>query len=252
MPERHVVAGHEVEVLRIGGDLGRPTIVLLHEALGCIDLWRDFPDRLADATGCPVVAWSRWGYGGSERRPAPWPFDYHETEATEALPDLIDVLGLGEHVLWGHSDGATIALLNAGLAPGAGLAGVVSVAGHVIVEPIGPAMDEMRRWFDEGDLRDRLGRHHRDPDTVFGEWLRIWSAPEFAGWDIRPKIASRTPTLVLQGAADQYATEGHVQEIVDAVGPGAAGRILGDAGHHPMFDATERLLGETIGFLRAL
>ena len=254
MRERHTIAGHEVEVVRHDGrDPGAPTIVFLHEALGCIDLWRDFPRRVADATGCPTVAWSRWGYGRSEPRPAPWPFDYHEGEAVDAVPDLLATLGIGEHVLWGHSDGATIALLNAGLVPGDGLVGVVSVAGHVLVESAGPdAMVDVAERFEHGDLRHRLGRYHDDVDTVFGEWVRIWSDPRFADWDIRPSIGSVRPTLVVQGHDDEYATPDHVGWIVEAVGPAARGVLLDGVGHQPMFEAPDRMIDLTAEFVASL
>lgn len=249
--EQLSVAGHvvEVEYLR-GADPSAPTVVFLHEALGCIDLWRDFPRRVVDETGCDGVVWSRWGYGRSEPRHGPWPFDYHEGEALEALPDLLDRLGISDHVLWGHSDGATIALLNAGLAPADGLLGVISVAGHVVVEPAGPgAMGEIAVRFSDGDLRDRLGRYHDDVDTVFGEWLRIWTDPGFADWDIRPRIGSDRATLVVQGRNDEYATPDHVQWIVDAVGPAARGVLLDGIGHQPMFEAPEELVALTADFL---
>lgn len=251
MIERHHIAGHEVEVLRVKGAGDGPTIVLLHEALGCISLWRDFPAQLAVATGCEVVAWSRWGYGRSEPRLAPWPFDYHEMEATEAVPDLLSALGIGQHVLWGHSDGATIALLNAGLAPSPDLHGVISVAGHVVVEELSE-MEAMAEWWANGDLRDRLARHHDDPDTVYGEWMRIWTNPDFADWDIRPQIESTLPTLVTQGQDDEYATPDHVALITGAVGAQAVGHLIEGSGHHPMFDATEWVLEATAAFVRAL
>ncbi len=251
MIERVEIAGHEVEVLQVEGAGDGPTIVLLHEGLGCLSLWREFPQQLSEATGCDVVAWSRWGYGRSESRPTPWPFDYHEPEAVEAVPELLSAMAVGPHILWGHSDGATIALLNAGLSPAPGLRGVISVAGHVVVEQMSE-MDRMAVWYAEGDLRERLARHHDDPDAVFGEWLRIWTSEEFAAWDIRPKVASVYPTLVLQGGDDRYAVDEHVDWIVDAVGPRAEGLLLDGAGHHPMFDSTTAVLALTARFIRAL
>lgn len=251
MTERHVVAGHEVEVRRIPATRpGSPTLVFLHEALGCLALWRDFPDRVAAATGWGAVIGSRWGYGRSERRPAPWPFDYHEGEATRDLPALLAALGVERHVLWGHSDGATIALLNAALAPGDGLLGVVSVAGHVVVEAEGPgSMAVVADRFHHGDLRDRLAKYHDDVDTVFGEWVRIWTDPGFADWDIRPQLgAIAVPTLVAQGADDEYATPGHVGLIREAVGPTATPLLVPGCGHQPMFEATETMVAATEQF----
>ncbi len=254
MRERHTIAGHDVEVARHAGrGPSAPTIVFLHEALGCVDLWRDFPERVASATGWAAIAWSRWGYGRSAPRPSPWPLDYHEGEALGALPDLLDVLGIGEHVLWGHSDGATIALLNAGLAPSDDLLGVVSVAGHVVVEDAGPdAMVEIAERFRHGGLRSRLARYHDDVDTVFGEWLRIWTDSAFAAWDIRPSLASDRPTLVVQGRDDEYATPDHVGWIVDAVGPSARGVLLDGVGHQPMFDAADEMVDLTEAFVGSL
>lgn len=255
MRERRRIAGHEVELERLPGAApDAPTLVLLHEALGCLDLWRGFPARLAEATGWAVVAWSRWGYGRSEPRPRPWPFDYHEREAVDALPDLLDQLGVGPHVLWGHSDGATIALLNAALAPAPELLGVVSVAGHVVVEDAAPgAMDAVLARYESGDLRERLGRHHDDVDAVFGEWMRIWTDPSFADWDIRPDLAAvAVPTLVAQGIDDEYATPAHVGLIVDAVGDGAEPLLIEACGHQPMFEAPDEVIGATARFLGGL
>lgn len=248
------VAGHEVEVRTIpAARSGRPTIVLLHEGLGCVDLWRDFPDLLAAASGCAVVAWSRWGYGASEPRPTPWPDDYHVGEAGAALPDLISQLQIGDHILWGHSDGATIALLNGGLSPAGGLRGVVSVAGHVVVERVAvEAMASIGDRFHRGDLRRRLARYHGDVDAVFGEWFRIWTDPGFAAWDIRPRIRSATPTLVVQGTDDEYATPGHVDLIVDAVGPPARGVLLDGVGHQPAAEAPDAMVDLTLDFLASL
>jgi len=255
MLERIEVAGRGLEARRVpGDDPDSPTIVLLHEALGCVSLWRDFPERLAAETGWPVVAWSRWGYGRSDRRPRPWPFDYHELEA-RLVPDVLEALGVGRHVLWGHSDGATIALQVAGLRPAPGLLGVVSVAGHVLVEeavgdPLGVALER----FEQGGLRERLARHHEDVEVVFGEWHRIWTDPHFtATWDIRFQIgASTVPTLVVQGADDEYATLDQVDAICASLPPPVTRVVLEEVGHQPMFEAPDDLAEVTAAFCRAL
>ncbi|NND84680.1 MAG: alpha/beta hydrolase, partial [Acidimicrobiia bacterium] len=130
--DRVSVGGVEVEYRWIGPRPDTaPTIVFLHEGLGSVSLWRDFPDRLCAATGWGGLVWSRWGYGGSDPRPLPWPHDYLEHMGRERVPELLEALGIGAHVLWGHSDGASIALVNAAVAPADGLLGVMSVACHV-------------------------------------------------------------------------------------------------------------------------
>ncbi|GEO81361.1 alpha/beta fold hydrolase [Pararhodospirillum oryzae] len=187
-----------------------PTLVLLHEGLGSVSLWRDLPERLVAATGLGVFAWSRAGYGQSSPRPAPpWPLTYLHDEALRCLPQVLDKAVPGPHYLIGHSDGASIALLYAGTVPDPRVRGLVLVAPHVVVEPMCvAAIAHTGTLYETTDLRARLARHHgaKTDDTFWG-WNGAWRDPLFATWDLRIALRGLTrPVLVVQGDDDAYGT----------------------------------------------
>lgn len=190
-------------------------IVLLHEGLGCVALWRDFPARLAAATGCPVFAYSRAGYGQSEPVSLPRPLDYMTREAVEVLPQVLDALGAGRVVLCGHSDGATIAAIYAGSVEDFRLRGLMLMAPHFFTEPGGLAsIREAREAYANTDLRTKMARYHADPDNAFLGWNGAWLDPGFEAWNVAEVIdCIRVPTLALQGVEDQYGTHEQVNVI---------------------------------------
>ena len=193
------------------GPEAAPTIVMLHEGLGSLGLWREFPARLAAVTGWGVFAWSRFGYGGSDPVALPRPLDYLRREATGVLPRVLDAAGLRRFILFGHSDGASIAAIHAGADPDPRLQGAVLVAPHVFTEPAGLAgVAAMRDRFAAGDLRARLARHHRHVDIAFHGWAGAWLDPRFpAAFDLLPEVRRiRLPVLAIQGEADAYAFPG--------------------------------------------
>ena len=186
-----------------------PTLVLLHEGLGSLGLWRQFPARLAAATGCGVFAYSRFGYGGSDPAALPRPLDYMQREARLVLPRVLDAIGLRRGVLVGHSDGGSIAAIYAGSFQDCRIAGLVLLAPHFFTEPMGlAAIAETGRRFRDSDLPARLARHHREPAATFRGWHDAWLDPDFpAVFDLRPDIARiRAPILAIQGEADPYGT----------------------------------------------
>ncbi|MEL7115230.1 MAG: alpha/beta fold hydrolase, partial [Pseudomonadota bacterium] len=161
----------------------RPVLVLLHEGLGCVALWRDFPVALAKASGLAVFAYSRAGYGRSDPTPLPRPLDYMTREATGALPDVLDSIGAQEVILLGHSDGATIAAEFAGRTTDPRLRGLILVAPHFFTEPRGLAeIARAKAAYDAGDLRGRMAKYHDDPDIAFRGWNDAWLDPEFEHW----------------------------------------------------------------------
>ena len=207
--------GHRLEVEKIdAGGRGRPTLVLLHEGLGSIAMWRDFPHRLAHATASRVVAYSRYGYGNSDPLVGAREVRYMHDEATIVLPELLDTLGIDRPLLVGHSDGASIALIHAG-AGRRGVAAVVAMAPHVIVEDVSVAsIAAARDAYRTTALRERLARYHADVDGVFRGWNDIWLAPEFRAWNIEeylPRIAC--PVLAIQGEDDEYGTMDQLARI---------------------------------------
>jgi pimeloyl-ACP methyl ester carboxylesterase len=193
-----------------------PTLVLLHEGLGCVALWRDFPGKLQQATGFGVVAYSRFGYGASDSTPLPRPLDYLHREAREVLPRALDALGIRRCVLVGHSDGASIALIHAGSSQDWRIRGIALIAPHVMVEEIGVAeIRRARERWETGDLRARMAKYHRDPDAAFLGWNGAWLDPAFPeALQLQPEIAHlRVPVLVVQGEADPYGTLEHLRII---------------------------------------
>ncbi|WP_338664395.1 alpha/beta fold hydrolase [Pararoseomonas sp. SCSIO 73927] len=228
-----------------------PTLVLLHEGLGCVALWRDFPARLQGATGFGVVAYSRFGYGGSDTTPVPRPLDYMQVEAREVLGRVLDALGVRHAVLVGHSDGASIALIYAGSFQDRRVRGIALLAPHVMVEPF--CTEEIARARDRyrgGDLRARLARYHRDVDAAFLGWNGAWLDPGFPeALELQPEIAHvRVPILVVQGEADPYGTLEHLRIIeLEAYCP-VDSLLLPGVGHAPQLEAPEAVLEAVAGF----
>jgi len=186
--------------------------VLLHEGLGSVGLWRGFPERLAEATGRRTVAFSRYGHGRSDPPPTPRTPTFMHEEALEVLPAFLLALQIDKPILIGHSDGASIALIHAAHHP---VVAVVAIAPHVFVEDV--CIREIRKAriaYDEGNLRERLARHHRDPDAAFFGWNDVWLDPAFPQWDITAELDRITcPLLLIQGERDQYGTLAQLDAI---------------------------------------
>ena len=178
-----------------------PTIVMLHEGLGCVALWRDFPARLAAATGHGVFAYSRAGYGGSDPVDLPRPLDYMSREARLSLPAALDAIRLERGILLGHSDGASIAAIYAGEHADERIKGLVLMAPHLFTEKPGLAsIAEARRAYETGDLRAKLAKYHMHVDCAFRGWNGAWLDPGFKAWNIEDAVGRwRVPALVIQG-----------------------------------------------------
>lgn len=243
-------AGHRLEFARHGAARadGR-AMVLLHEGLGCIALWRDFPQRLHAACGLPVVAYSRHGYGGSDILEAPRRADFMHDEATQALPQVLSALGIHHPVLVGHSDGATIALVHAGRFPGVATA-VVAMAPHLFVEPVcTEAIAAISQRFPDSDLPRRLARYHADAERTFRGWADVWLSEPFSHFDIEPEVAaSRCPILAIQGTDDEYGTLRQVQRIAE-LRPGTAVRVLEGCRHSPHLDRPDEVVEAIADFV---
>jgi pimeloyl-ACP methyl ester carboxylesterase len=226
-----------------------PTVVFLHEGLGSVALWKDFPERLCQAAGMRGLVYSRAGYGRSTPRPhdEKWPVDFMHRQAWDVLPALLKTLGIERPWLFGHSDGASIALLHAARFP---VAGVVVVAPHIMVEDISvTSIAQAREAYLNGPLRERLARYHEDVDSAFWGWNDIWLAPAFRAWDIRAELPSiAAPLLAIQGEADEYGTLDQVYGIAGLV-PRTHLLVLPDCGHSPHRDQPGRLLDEATRFM---
>jgi len=230
-----------------GGDA--PTLVFLHEGLGSAGLWRDFPDRLAAATGFGALVYSRAGYGRSEPAELPRPVTFMHAEA-EVLVEVLDGLGVREPVLVGHSDGASIAIIYAGRSDGPRPRALVLEAPHVFTEPHGLAsIAAIRDQYAATGLRERLARHHAHVDVAFHGWNDVWLDPEFRAWNLVEYLPRITvPVLLIQGEDDEYGTWAQIEAIraqvcdVEVVG-------LPRCGHSPHREHPREVLGAMAGFL---
>ena len=216
-----------------------PTIVMLHEGLGCVGLWGDFPDRLAAATGAGLFVYSRAGYGASTKVELPRPLDYMHIEALEVLPKLLDQIGFRRGLLVGHSDGASIAAIYAGGVADHRVRGVAMIAPHFIVEDISVrSIAEIRKAYETTDLRSKLARWHGDVDNAFYGWNGAWLDPEFRRWDIAEYLAYiRVPVAILQGADDQYGTMRQIEIAREECYCPVDVTVVPGAGHSPHRDA---------------
>jgi pimeloyl-ACP methyl ester carboxylesterase len=228
---------------------GAPAIVMLHEGLGSVAMWRDFPQRVADATGCETVVYSRHGYGRSDPHIEPRRVNYMHHEALTVLPAFLDALALTAPILLGHSDGGSIALIHAGGAHRA-LTGLIAMAPHVMVEDLSVAsIAEAKVAWETTDLPVRLAKHHRHVESVFRGWNDIWLHPDFRAWNIEeylPNIAC--PVLALQGEDDQYGTMAQIERIA-AQAPDVELVKLADCRHSPHKDQPEAVLAELAAFV---
>lgn len=247
--------GSKLEYRRVAGQAeasGAPTLVLLHEGLGCVGLWKEFPERLARATGLGVFLWSRAGFGRSDPITLPRPLDYLEMEA-ELIPEVLRAAGIRRAVLIGHSDGGTLALLYAASGRADGLAGVVTMAAHVFVEDVTiEGILETKRTWDEGRLRPPLARWHgANVDIAFHGWCDTWLDPGFRNWNVVARLpAIRAPVLVMQGADDEYGTAAQVEAIVRQVSGPVESMLLPVAGHSPHMDQPEAVIAAISRFVR--
>ncbi|HEX3501647.1 MAG TPA: alpha/beta hydrolase [Stellaceae bacterium] len=234
-------------------DAAAPTVILLHEGLGSLALWRDFPARLAEATGAAVLTYSRLGYGSSARLTTKRRVDYMHEEALETLPALREALAIADPILVGHSDGASIALIHAGAGRWP-VRGLVLEAPHVFVEDVTiTSIEAAREAYATTDLRARLARYHDDVDGAFRGWNDIWLNPEFRAWNIEACLSAITcPTLVLQGGDDEYGTRAQLDAIAAQIGGPVETLLLPDCKHSPHRDQPEAVLWAMTRFVGGL
>jgi pimeloyl-ACP methyl ester carboxylesterase len=229
-----------------------PTIVFLHEGLGCQRMWRDFPDRLASATGCGAMVYSRFGYGASHPAKGPRPARFMHDEALDVLPAVVASFGLKDVILFGHSDGASIAIINAG----AGVRPVRALileAPHVFVEPIcTQRIFRLAHEYETTRLRDRLARYHgANTDSMFQTWTEAWLRPDFLRWNIEEYLSAiECPVLVVQGENDDYGTLRQVDAVVRQVQRPARSLVLPRCGHSPHSDRPDEVLKAATEFVR--
>ena len=228
------IGDSELEYRMIGPAPGdAPTIVMLHEGLGSVDLWSDFPDKLAETTGAGVFVYSRAGYGASSPARLPRQPDYMHVEALDVLPKVLDAIGFRRGILLGHSDGASIAAIYAG--------GIQDhrIRGIALIEDVSVrSIAAIRQTYESGGLREKLARWHKDVDNAFYGWNAAWLDPRFRDWDISDSLAYvRVPVAILQGAADQYGTMRQVEIAQEECYCPVDVTTIATAGHSPHREA---------------
>ncbi|MCC5987980.1 MAG: alpha/beta fold hydrolase [Pararhodobacter sp.] len=231
-----------------------PTLVLLHEGLGCLGLWRDFPEQLAQATGFGVFAYSRAGYGQSDPADLPRPVDYMTREAVDVLPQVLDAMGFHRGVLMGHSDGATIAAIHAGSVSDHRVRALVLMAPHFFTEAMGlKSIEAARDAFDAGELRERMARWHADAEHTFRGWNDAWLNPDFHDWNVAEVIDYlRIPALAIQGRQDQYGTLKQIDELAERSYAPVDTLILDECRHAPHQDKPQEVLDAVAEFTARL
>ena len=254
---RHLVAaGRRLEYDWQGPAPGdAPTLVFLHEGLGCVSTWRDFPARLAAATGCGALVYSRAGYGGSEPVPLPRPLRFMHDEALSSLPEVLREAGIRDAVLVGHSDGASIALIHAGSGLRSPVRALALEAPHVFVEELSVrSIAAAAASFTSGGLRAALERHHgANVEVAFWGWNRAWLDPEFRSWNLEEYLPGiRVPVLLIQGEQDEYGT----LRQLDAIERGCTGPVerlvLEACGHAPHRDQPGKTLAAMAEFVNGV
>ena len=252
-------AGHRLRLRKLSrteGDSqdGRPTLVFLHEGLGSIEMWHDFPAILAETTACDCLMYDRWGHGRSDALDVQRTLRYVHDEALDSLPEVLNHSNVDDAILIGHSDGGSIALIFAAEYPEI-LRGIITEAAHVFVEEI--TLEGIREALDiynNTDLKQKLARYHGDKtEKIFRAWHEIWMQPEFKSWDIQdclPKI--KCPVLVIQGEDDQYGTAAQVEAITNQVTGPSKVLLIPNCAHIPHREARDRVIKEMTKFILTL
>jgi pimeloyl-ACP methyl ester carboxylesterase len=246
--------GHRLEYAWYGSPPDKaPTLVFLHEGLGSVSTWREFPARVAQATGCGALVYSRAGYGNSDPVTLPRPKSFMHDEALVTLPDVLDYAAVRHAVLVGHSDGGSIALIYAGGKRDARLCGLVLEAPHVFVEDL--SVESIRKaaeYYVDGPLKQALERRHgRNVECAFWGWNRVWLDPEFRSWNIEEYLKGiSVPVLVIQGEQDEYGTLRQVEAIERGCKGPVESVILPRCGHSPHRDRPKRTLAAVTSFVR--
>jgi pimeloyl-ACP methyl ester carboxylesterase len=259
------ISPHPVELYDDGGRLeaiwigpapdAAPTLIFLHEGLGCVALWRDIPARLVKMTGCGALVYSRRGYGGSAPCALPRPIEFMHHEGQGVLPQVIAQCGIRDHILIGHSDGGSIALINAGDRPAPGLAGVVTLAAHVFCEEITRrSIQEARRRYLTDDLKLRLAVYHgANTECAFWGWNDVWLHPDFGRWNIEEFLPGiRVPVLAIQGLDDPYGSMAQVRSIRGAIRSRVDVEAVADCGHAPHLEQSDIVLPGIRDFVQRL
>lgn len=245
-----IVDGKRLETLWLGSRRSdQPVLVMLHEGLGSIALWKDFPQQIAERTGCAVLVYSRYGHGNSDQLMEKRPVNFMHREGEVVLPELLDKLSIERPILLGHSDGGSISIIFAGKYPERPCA-LILEAPHVFVEDLSVAsITQAKVNYETTELRQKLSRYHAHVDATFRGWNDIWLDPNFRDWNIEEYLAAiRCPVLCIQGEDDEYGTRAQVEAIA-AQAPQTEIMMLPDCQHSPHRNQPEKTLDRIVGFV---
>ena len=248
------VGGHQLEYKWIGrGPDETPTIVFLHEGLGCVEMWRDFPEQVVEATGCGALVYSRAGYGKSDPIVLPRRVEFMHDEALTVLPQVLKEFRIDKAILLGHSDGGSISLILAGSGIAKNILGLVLEAPHVFVEPISiESIMKAKQNYEQGSLKASLQKYHGDNvESAFRGWNDVWLNPQFRSWNIESYLPGvKVPALVSQGEQDQYGTLEQIRAIEGASGGLVETVVLSDCRHSPHRDQPKAVLDALSSFIK--
>ncbi len=249
------IDGSQLEIEWINPVLkNRPCLVFLHEGLGCTAMWKDFPKRLSETTGCPAFVFSRLGYGKSAPSPLPWKLNFMHKEALFVLPKVLTTAQIKEYILVGHSDGGSIGIIFAGSQHAVGLTGLITEAAHLFCEELSvSSIAQAKINYERGSLKQGLAKYHsQNTDNAFYGWNDVWLNPKFMHWNIEKYLKQiKVPMLALQGKDDQYGTPGQLESIRNKVHDVTA-HLIDDCSHAPHFEQQEITLELMTDFIRNL
>ncbi len=229
-------------------------LIFLHEGLGCTAMWKDYPKRLANATHCPALVFSRPGYGKSDPCPLPWKTSFMHTQALKILPKLIKAADIDQYILIGHSDGGSIGIIFAGSPPAKGLKAVITEAAHVFCEKISvDSIAKAKINYEQGNLKKGLEKYHgKNTDNAFYGWNDVWLNPKFMNWSIEEYLKHiKVPMLALQGRDDQYGTRKQLDVIQTGV-PDVTTFLLDNCRHAPHVEQPDLTLDLMTDFINGL
>lgn len=244
----------KINIARYSGDASKPTLIFLHDSFGCIELWRDFPQQLGALSQCPVMIYDRLGYGKSDSFSyATRPLDYLEREA-HLLNEILDLLKLNEVLLFGHSDGGSIALLAAAHYPQK-IKGLITIGAHIFVEELTlQGIREAEQAYAQGTLKSKLEKYHgAKTEALFRAWADTWNHPDYQSWNIENQLANiHCPALIFQGGHDEFGSADQVQRIVKGISGPATPFMIPDCGHNPHKEQPQLIMEKTIAFLTGI
>jgi pimeloyl-ACP methyl ester carboxylesterase len=239
--------------LTLDGADNNPTLVFLHEGLGCVALWRDFPEKLCQAMGLNGFIYSRQGYGASDPIPVPRPINFMHHEALNVVSPVLDAANIGSAILVGHSDGGSISLIHGGGVQDPRVEAITTIAAHVLNEELTvKSIEEAKVAFETTNLRDRLEKYHGDNvDCAFWGWNGVWLNPDFWNWNLEEFLPGiKVPTLIVQGAEDQYGTDAQINAIEAGLTCPTETAIIKAAQHSPHLESQEASISAITAFLQ--